>query len=755
MRLLFLFSVLLVLSEVVHAQSDRVIPIQGNARLFYQDGAQKFLRKHKNFFLENNNVVITSDTLSLPFIDDFSSNTLREQDFFKKNLTDSIFYTYGLCDSVLGVFTTQGRFHFQQTWEFTFNVALQQIDSTPKQPIVFTRLPATTVNCVDLPSGSMTLWPEFYRYTFDSLTGDILSQKLDTMYPDTLLTYAPVIYKASLSASTKWVDNYTYWNTHMPILPPSIGVATLDGLNQFGLPYNNSSPTNVGIADYLTSKPIDMSGLSDADSVYLSFFYQPQGLGDWPNRGDSLMVEFFNEYSQKWDRMWAVSGDTAVPSVVRPFNQVMIQVPRTVLPINNYFYKGFKFRFKNKASLAGNNDHWHIDYVRLNKNRNVNDTVISDIAFLYPFPSVLKDYELMPGKQYTGFSNLTDTISLFVRNNNFDQAISNPPATQYNVSAELLYPFQSIVFSNQNVFNAEPVTQLYLFPRQDYVIFGNQGDSLVLKSQSSLSVANINQQNDTVRTHQVFSNILAYDDGSAERAYGLDGLGLKKFAQEFELNVPDTLVGLQIHYSSIDTKVDDLILTFNVWKSLVLNNPAFEDTAVYTSLNKRPYYIDSLNGFVTYLLDTPRPVSGKFYIGWAQTDTRNLQVGYDLNSTKGREHMYIFTNGTWKKSATTVNGSVMLRAVLGRYDGFSTGINTAKNENFEIDIYPNPSSYLVYINANVNAEYALFDLSGRLLQSNKFDKNTTIDVSDLDAAVYLVHIKSNNKSIVRKLVVNK
>lgn len=755
MRFLLLFSMFFCLSHFVSAQSDNVIPLKGNARLFYHEVAQKHLNKHKSFFIDNQNVFITTDTLSLPFIDDFSSNALREQDFYRKNLTDTIFYTYGPCDSFLGVFITQGRFHLEQTWDFSFNVALQQIDSSPKAPIVFTRLPSTTNNCLDLPSGSLTLWPEFYRYTFDSTSGDILSQTLDISYPDTLLTYAPVVFKARLSANTKWMDNYAYWNTHMPVLPPTIGVATLDGLNQYGLPYNNSSSTNLGVADYLTSKPIDMSGLSDADSVYLSFFYQPQGLGDWPNRGDSLMVEFFNEYSQKWDRMWATRGDSAAPNVIKPFTQVMIQVPRTVLPINNYFYNGFKFRFKNKASLAGNNDHWHIDYVRLNKNRNVNDTIISDIAFLYPFPSVLRDYELMPGKQYTGFSNLKDTISLFVRNNNFDQALGNPPATQYNVSAQTNYPIQSVVFSNQNVFNAEPVTELLLFPRQDYVVFGNQGDSIALLSQASLSVANINQQNDTVKTFQIFSNVLAYDDGSSERAYGLDGLGLKKFAQEFELNVADTLVGFQIHYSNIDVKVNDLIHTFNVWKSLQLNNPTFEDTALYTSLNKRPYYIDTVNGFVTYLLDTPRAMSGKFYLGWAQTDTRNLQVGYDLNSSKGRDHMYIFTNGTWKKSTTTVNGSVMIRAILGKYNGFATNINTLAANKNEIDIYPNPSNSMVNIAANGIAELSLYDLSGRILKVIQFENNTAIDVSDLTPAIYLVHIKLNNQTFVKKLVISR
>lgn len=90
----------------------------------------------------------------------------------------------------------------------------------------------------------------------------------------------------------------------MPILPPTIGVATFDGLNQYGLPYNKSQITNYGVADHLTSKPLDLSGLGAADSVYLSFFYQPQGIGDWPNAKDSLQVEFLNFQTSEWDVVW-------------------------------------------------------------------------------------------------------------------------------------------------------------------------------------------------------------------------------------------------------------------------------------------------------------------------------------------------------------------------------------------------------------------------------------------------------------------
>src|SRR5690606_4842121 len=74
-----------------------------------------------------------------------------------------------------------------------------------------------------------------------------------------------------------WQDIQVYVNSNYPINPPSYGVATFDGLDSTGYPYDFSSSTSWGIADSLTSHPIDLTTIND--SVYLSFQYQPQGNG--------------------------------------------------------------------------------------------------------------------------------------------------------------------------------------------------------------------------------------------------------------------------------------------------------------------------------------------------------------------------------------------------------------------------------------------------------------------------------------------
>jgi hypothetical protein len=113
-----------------------------------------------------------------------------------------------------------------------------------------------------------------------------------------------------------WQNSGALVNFTFPINPISYGVATLDGLNGFGIPYDTTSFNfnAVGPADTLTSMPILMGDHSPSESIYFSFFYQPGGLGDVPNSafynstnfnvpfGDSLVLEF-KDNTGNWDNI--------------------------------------------------------------------------------------------------------------------------------------------------------------------------------------------------------------------------------------------------------------------------------------------------------------------------------------------------------------------------------------------------------------------------------------------------------------------
>lgn len=99
--------------------------------------------------------------------------------------------------------------------------------------------------------------------------------------------------------STKWTDCNAFVNDGFPFCPPNRNAATLDVLDANGYVYDYAI-SNAFVAEYLTSARIRLDSvmepepraLTPADSLYLSFYYQPQGNGSSPEAHDSLVLQF-------------------------------------------------------------------------------------------------------------------------------------------------------------------------------------------------------------------------------------------------------------------------------------------------------------------------------------------------------------------------------------------------------------------------------------------------------------------------------
>lgn len=62
-----------------------------------------------------------------------------------------------------------------------------------------------------------------------------------------------------------------------------------------------------------------------------------------------------------------------------------------------------------------------------------------------------------------------------------------------------------------------------------------------------------------------------------------------------------------------------------------------------------------------------------------------------------------------------------------------------ETETTEINIYPNPSSDILHINGILsNQTIEMYDITGRLLISQKYDKN--IDVSNFNRGIYMIKV---------------
>ncbi|TVR78272.1 MAG: T9SS C-terminal target domain-containing protein [Chitinophagaceae bacterium] len=548
--------------------------------------------------------------------------------------------------------------------------------------------------------------------------------------------------------STKWTDRHVFINRFYPTNPKTLGVATFDGLNEFGLPHVDSlNPGPDGPADTLTSKPLNLNPFGPEDSVYLSFLFQPQGKGDWPNIGDSLVVELlFN--GVEWRKVWSVDGYTT--QVSDPvFRHVMIPVTDPF-----YFYNGFQFRFRNYATITGNNDHWHVDYVRVGANRTVNDTIMNDVSFIGVPDNILRNYRSMPWNHFFDYqeNELKEDFEIRFRNN-FNAAKN----TTYELEVNELFSNTNLEYQSPVAFNFQPFAeQSIFFDTEDFTPFQDfQTDSVIIEVKSYLNPAgDVNPLNDTIRSENKFFNYFAYDNGNAEKAYGVEGVGLKGFAMRFDLNEPDTVRAIKIHFAQILEDVSNMLFSIYIWKELDLSNTGEGDSVLYIGDFKRPHYIDERNGFAVYVPEEELIVDGSIYIGWQQTDERNLQVGFDI-SRNSSDRMYYQSNGIWYTSV--VNGTPMIRLAVGPDLGYiATNVNeqalNSTNRDALFKIFPNPGNDLLNISmlntkAEAKSELEIYDINGRLIIREEINgANYSLNTNSLRPGMYVVRITNGQST---------
>ena len=747
-----LFSVCISKAQQNNDSFEKISSLRVNSQLFNGDDLENF---QLNKLSDEEISYFILDTLLLPFVDDFSTNKLKKYntDLYNSSyILDSVSFDFTVDAVVVDTFVC----YFDTTWSFVFDTTDSMVSKTEqsKYQIVYYN---DTYNPF-IPSDTSQCWLPFSIYDTIGIvdtTDTVFSILADTLVNsiDTLKVYPPDTGIVS-AYNSKWVDNYIYINSTYPVDPITIGVATFDGLNELGKPYNEfSDPLGHGIADYLTSKPIDLNK-TILDSVYLSFYYQPQGYGNDPQAEDSLVLEFFSPQKREWNHIWSTAGKS-----LDQFRQVLIFIDNP-----EYLLKGFQFRFKNYATLSGNLDHWNVDYVRLDDQRNAGDSVVYlDMAHVYSTSSILNSYQAMPWKHFLNdtIAQLSDSLIMVVSNN--DSGTVN-----LNYEHQFNTPFDSVfaapIVNNLNVQSYEQIGSFRKADQMDYLcyspsdncFFPNQ-DSAVIEVMSILNVANDpNRNNDTLRIHQEFYNYYAYDDGSAEAAYGLNANGAK-LAYRFNINTTDTLRAIDIHFSQVMEDVTEEFFYLTVWSSL---DP---EIIVYQQSFQTPYYEDSLNKFHTYLLDDQLILNGTFYIGWVQTSSEMLNVGFDKNNDASSQ-LYYNASGTWLNSI--IDGAVMMRPLFG--DTIYPYVGIDENQSFVIDqndfiLFPNPTSNKFYITTNnqynqntigeINVE--LYNLYGQLVNSFNSVTDTGIDVSKFPKGVYLVKITSDiqKEPIVKRLIV--
>ena len=537
---------------------------------------------------------------------------------------------------------------------------------------------------------------------------------------------------------TRWVENQVYINNNMCVSPVSRGVATFDALNEHGLPWNPFTNSDFSYTDSLTSQPIDLSALTPADSLYLSFFYQPQGNGFFPLPADSLFLFMRVKYGD-WVRVWKTPGST-----LQPFKQVMIPITDTL-----YYYSDFQFRFVNIAALNYSDAIWNVDYVRLDRGRNMGDTAISDIAFSADPTFLLNDYTSMPYRQFLAnptaerASQYTDSL-----HNNY----ATPQPITYGFSAKdlgtgaILQPLALNTatispYTIQPLLNSAYSATVPAGGIHDRVVFENKYFIETTTATGSLA-------NDTIVKNQVFDNYLAYDDGTAEQSYYLSLFPTLpgKLAIEHHLNIPDTMQGMAIYFGRQTPSVTYKPFSIVVYSELAGINGAVADNLLYLQDPCNPAYADTINHYWVYKFDTPLPLpAGTFYAGAfmpAESGSDSLYFGLDMNRLGGN-HAYYNVLATWNPSL--IHGAIMMRPLLGQAVTSSRVTETALAPKNTWDVFPNPAAnQLTFeVPGDRNVTYRMTNVQGQVVMSGTITTDATIDISMLNQGMYFVNINAN------------
>ena len=512
---------------------------------------------------------------------------------------------------------------------------------------------------------------------------------------------------------------------------PSINVIEFDGLNNDGYPYSNDS--GYGVCDVLVSDKINLSSKNLGDSLYLSFFWNFNINGEFPDYEDSLKIDFLN-INDEWITVWDANGGLLNFKNQFTFDNVLVN--------NDFLHENFMFKIYNKGNSEGPFDSWLIDYIYLDENRNSNDSIFLDRALSFKANKIFKDHISIPYSHILSSNSFIDSVSIKI--NNLDNEIQ-----------PINYTLKSF-FNNDNtgyiIYDNEPLSPI-LSGYEDRILktkpieisnFLSNNDSssieflFYIESGDSSYVNQNLRLNDTMRFNVYFNNSYSYDDGTAEFAAGLNQKNSELVLKHITFT-EDTLTHIEIYfplnlYSSYSSDIELV-----VYKDL--DN---ENSKIVSQLSSVNFNDD----FNLFKLDNPIIVKDSFYIGFRQFENSFLPVGLDKNSNTS-EKIYYKVDNNWFQN-DVIKGSLMIRPVFSKSDYVLTNTESKKFKK-TISIFPNPSRGIFNLSTKVD-NITIYSIDGKIVKSAK--NTDRINLQEFRNGYYLIQIEDENRIERHKLIKN-
>ena len=642
--------------------------------------------------------------------------------------------------SIFFLLTLVGQTTFAQ-------IELTPIWRTPPPNTSFKKEMSNARTSAALTPMLLPFWDDFSLNKFDG--------QRNTAYPnDTLWEYSQRV----------WV------NDHMGINPPSIYVATFDGYDSLGKPYAKNDILAKGFADRLTSRPLRMDLVAQANrkNVFMSFFYQYQGNGEPPDQGDVLYL-YFKDKDGIWNEVWRKENDGTLDKT--KFDTVRLKFD------DKYFHPKFQFRFQNFGRLSGPYDTWNVDYVYVSNGsllyqpptpielpyKDFPDRAISASA-----SSLFVDFQSIPVKHFQlSPASLTQKPHFTITNRRKDQIFNrqNPSSQGFGYSSSV--KITRTVFNGSNIQNI----QLTSNEKTDKILFYNEplvfevtslpttelnsidtavrkmvfefkfsivpGDNTPKKFDGSQDDGDFDtvaykridfRRNDTTRATYILDDYYAYDDGTAEYGARINGIGTQ-LAYEFNLKTPDPdiLIAFDYYFPPFGDESTQSV-QFHVLGALTGQETDYlyrRNTQIKRSTN---------NVFVRENLASPVTVQGKFYIGWRLLSNALIPVGLDRSFDSGSK-MFFNSSGDWIQNKD-LKGSLMIRPVFIRKGQAPPPVAVADEP--VAALYPNPNTGIFYLPIAAE-QISIVDVTGRPVSTSVEEDQEQKKVSaDIPKGIYVV-----------------
>ncbi len=561
-----------------------------------------------------------------------------------------------------------------------------------------------------------------------------------------------------------WLDAEAFVNRTMAIDPPSVGVATFDGLSARGRPYGGG----VGQADRLTSTYLNTTG----GSWTLSFWLQRGGIADRPETQDSMFLQFIDD-GGNWHTVRTFSGMAAnVPFSVK---DTFAFYSHSISALEDFRHSRFQFRFVNISDRSGFRDNWHLDYVRVDNNPTGSST-FNDVAFMNMPGFILKNYSSMPWRHFQPLlaAELDPEVRTGVYNHFLGAQNVNPSTVRILEESTGINPVGIIptLFNGleANTERGVPLNRTYSF-MGDATGFPNVwnayttamgsgafGDGAELRFNTRYTLQNNSQdnqpfvrRNDQVERETRFSNYFAYDDGTAESA--LETSAGNQIAVAYTAGVADSIQGVRMHFPNANNDFTNQNFRLRIWIGELDNSPEY---SMVLQPDFASTFFDTLQGFTSYpLVDAagdraPLAIpAGTFYVGWQQASACEfgscVAVGYDRNQPQGRDFIFVENGQGWRPISGVTDGALMLRPVVSGGDPvFPTALEEPLAEQATVTLFPNPTRHQLTIRTTAAAPTGIrvFNAAGQMVMQQPYAE--TLDINHLPAGMYWLRLATTD-----------